>query len=569
MFDKDGNRITLNVNPNEQVTSPKTFGKVEDRVLLTLEEWLRSSATKKFTNLKQYKELFTSLSSVKQSIVLLADFAFSAGSETMIRPLKANDTSNYTSLKQKIDSINKQINLDSILKVAEINRRIYGRSGFEKVRDSQGFISKLVPLAPENLEPKVVKFELTRLKYPGITGSDGDPGYLPSDVFYLTLMDLDGTYQGLSDLESIKEVMETRSNLELDLREAAQKLWAPMLLAEMDTAGLNDEEERKAFSDFISQLKPGRSIVYNKKVNAKSISLTPDLQSLTIAIARTDEDIIGNFCLHGDSKITDANTGSVFTIKEMYEKKLITSIFTLDHNNKLQKTSNFSVHKSRVKSCYLVRLSDGRSLIASGNHPLLSINGWTTIDDLKKGDFVAAPIRALKLKALLDTDIQYLKIIEKTQYGDEQTYDICVPDTHCFISDDIVVHNSVPKALLAKEKSMNRATLEFSIRALFDGPIKGIQRYVKREIEKQLYDDITATYDKVYGTTYTNSVRVIHQFKPTPIYDIELLKVLLTYQQAGLISTEMIYEIIGWDVTRMPPAIHPAGNATPPEGGKV
>jgi hypothetical protein len=358
------------------------------------------------TDLRQFKKLFKTLSTVKQSVVLLADFATAQGCETMIKPIKVNDNTDYSQLKQKIDDINKNINLDNILKIGEVNRRIYGRAGFEKVRDDQGFIAKLVPLSSIDLQPVVEDYDLIRINYPNIKDDDGKDGYMPENIFYITMHDLDGTYLGMSDLEAIKDIAETRFNLELDMREAAEKLWAPMLLTEMDTAGMTHEEEVVAFKDFTDQLKPGRSVVYNKSIKATTASLSPDLQSLTIAVSKVDEDIIGNF--------------------------------------------------------------------------------------------------------------------------------------------------SIPKALLAKEKTMNRATLEYSLKALYDGPVKSVQRYLKREIERQIYEDIIKTYDEVYNTNFYANVRIIHRFKPTPIYDINLLNMLLKYQQAGLIDTAMVYEIVGWDVNRIP-----------------
>jgi hypothetical protein len=44
----------------------------------------------------------------------------------------------------------------------------------------------------------------------------------------------------------------------------------------------------------------------------------------------------------------------------------------------------------------------------------------------------------------------------------------------------------IPKALASREKTLTRATLDVSLRALYESQVEGIQQYLKREVDKQV-----------------------------------------------------------------------------------
>jgi len=75
-------------------------------------------------------------------------------------------------------------------------------------------------------------------------------------------------------------------------------------------------------------------------------------------------------------------------------------------------------------------------------------------------------------------------------------------------NEEIIGNFGVPKALLAREKTMNRATLEFSIKAMYESQIEGIQAYLKHEVERQLYAQIIKEHN------LEDQIRAIHNWKP-------------------------------------------------------
>lgn len=143
-------------------------------------------------------------------------------------------------------------------------------------------------------------------------------------------------------------------------------------------------------------------------------------------------------CLTGDTRIQDANTGKLHTIKELAERKEQTpfSVFGVDERYKLSRHTLTKAFYSGKKVVFELKTRTGRSIKASGNHPFLMLNGWTKLESLKEGDKIALP-RALPL------DIYWDEIVSLTELGMEDVYDATVDTVHNFVANDIIVHNSI------------------------------------------------------------------------------------------------------------------------------
>lgn len=71
---------------------------------------------------------------VRKCVVTNAYFtALSVGFETIVEPTGQNVSSeDYAYVKEMIDTVNRRVNLDHVLFVAQVKRSIYGRAGFEE-----------------------------------------------------------------------------------------------------------------------------------------------------------------------------------------------------------------------------------------------------------------------------------------------------------------------------------------------------------------------------------------------------------------------------------------------------
>jgi replicative DNA helicase len=99
-------------------------------------------------------------------------------------------------------------------------------------------------------------------------------------------------------------------------------------------------------------------------------------------------------CLTADTRILRADTGAMATMGELLERgERDIPVWCMGDDLKLALGRMTHVFPSGVKPVYRVRLASGREIKASGNHPLLTLNGWRSLSDLKAGDRIGLPRR--------------------------------------------------------------------------------------------------------------------------------------------------------------------------------
>ncbi|WP_457570300.1 replicative DNA helicase [Desulfurobacterium sp.] len=94
-------------------------------------------------------------------------------------------------------------------------------------------------------------------------------------------------------------------------------------------------------------------------------------------------------CLTGDALIIDADTGDRIPIKELVGKSFNT--LAVDVDLKIRKFRVTRVFPTGKKKIYLIKTRSGREIKASANHPFLKVSGWTKLENLKTGDWIAVP----------------------------------------------------------------------------------------------------------------------------------------------------------------------------------
>ena len=173
-------------------------------------------------------------------------------------------------------------------------------------------------------------------------------------------------------------------------------------------------------------------------------------------------------CLTGDAQIQDAETGELYTIKQLAERTEQTPIqvFAIDQNLKLGPHTLSKAFFSGKKKVYELKTRSGRSIKASANHPFFKLEGWTRLDQLKPGQHIAIPrststdltihygntendftntatLLKTKPQMLAHSGVYWDEIASITDLGEEDTYDATVPEVHNFVANDIIVHNSL------------------------------------------------------------------------------------------------------------------------------
>lgn len=152
--------------------------------------------------------------------------------------------------------------------------------------------------------------------------------------------------------------------------------------------------------------------------------------------------IVGAFkrgkCISEDNLVLLSN-GKYKKIKDIFKDKNDKEIITLDNNNNFVSGNILDYFDNGIKPVYKITTRLGHSIEATKNHPLLTMFGWKKIEELKAGDSIAVPRR---IPFFGNKKLDWIEI-ENIQYsGMKQTYDLTVDKTHCFIANDVIVHNS-------------------------------------------------------------------------------------------------------------------------------
>jgi len=98
-----------------------------------------------------------------------------------------------------------------------------------------------------------------------------------------------------------------------------------------------------------------------------------------------------NKCVIGDTTLVDAATGERTTVESLYRSPRAFTIHALGRDGRLHPRSVTHVIANGVKRVFEVRTAQGKQIVATGNHPFRTFDGWTNLEDLHVGDRIAAP----------------------------------------------------------------------------------------------------------------------------------------------------------------------------------
>ena len=231
---------------------------------------------------------------VRRCVVTNAFFAtMTAGFRTVLEVTgEGVDPGDYAYVKEGVDEVNKRVNMDLVLFVAQVKRSVHGRAGFEVVLDEDGSPSWLLSLQSGRLKPSLD--EDWGLRGYGYEGRD--VFYGPDEVLYFVNLPLEVDREGLSDVEPVRDVCRARHDLlRENFPEIARTLWAPYTILQADTSGLSREEADRAVSELAAVARVGKSIAINESVTPTVVNMTPDIRGLGELLDRLDQSIIGAF----------------------------------------------------------------------------------------------------------------------------------------------------------------------------------------------------------------------------------------------------------------------------------
>jgi len=196
-------------------------------------------------------------------------------------------------------------------------------------------------------------------------------------------------------------------------------------------------------------------------------------------------------CLVGGTLVHDPATGAhrrLDAVVEALEAGDAVWVTSVGPEGSLSASRPVAGVRNGVRPVFRLTTTLGRCVVATANHPLLTLGGWKQLDDLRPGDRVAVPApRALaRLTASCvaargaataaaaaaargagvpfapggtttpgTLDLWWDAVAAIEPAGAQETFDIDVPGDRSFVADDMVVHNSALVTNIAENVALH------------------------------------------------------------------------------------------------------------------
>jgi len=144
-------------------------------------------------------------------------------------------------------------------------------------------------------------------------------------------------------------------------------------------------------------------------------------------------------CVVGDTRVIDADTGRWLTIDDLVSGRArIENTLACDPGLRLRKRRVLAVTRSGTKPVWCMRTALGHSIVATAEHPFMTMKGWRKLGKLQVGDRLAAA----RTPTLAGRRIYWDKVTSIEPAGRRMTYDLQVEGDHNFLANHLIVHNS-------------------------------------------------------------------------------------------------------------------------------
>lgn len=99
-------------------------------------------------------------------------------------------------------------------------------------------------------------------------------------------------------------------------------------------------------------------------------------------------------CIEETQRIINPETGEYLSVGELHKRQKevgTQKLITLNDKYQLEASEAFFIEDNGIKETFLVRTKYGAEVKLTGNHPVLTIDGWVEVDALKVGNRIATP----------------------------------------------------------------------------------------------------------------------------------------------------------------------------------
>ena len=196
-------------------------------------------------------------------------------------------------------------------------------------------------------------------------------------------------------------------------------------------------------------------------------------------------------CLCEDTAIFLAD-GTKKTIGELINEEDIKILSLNESTMEFEEDKIVGIKSNGIRDTYKITTTSGNELIATGNHPILTVYGWRNLSELEPGILVAEYVDGLK----------YAKVKSIEYAGKREVYDVAVEKNHNFISNGIVTHNSSVFTIagslwLLVNNPEERIYLCHNTREEAMRWIRQIRKVIEGDVFQTLFPELVPDFSKV------------------------------------------------------------------------
>jgi len=221
---------------------------------------------------------------------------------------------------------------------------------------------------------------------------------------------------------------------------------------------LNDPTSKDTRVQELSRLTRGLKILA-KEFNTPVIVLSQLSRSVESRVNKRPllSDLRESGCVTGDMLIYMPLINKHLALSQIIDSKPRDLVMSTRHNNKEQSFLSTITRLKRayytgVKLVYKVEILNQTNLKITANHKILSSKGWLPIDTLSNKELVGildicnfskflAQTRTEKIRFI--PNIAFFSVLDIQMAGRSHCYDLWIPYTNNYITNNLIVHNSI------------------------------------------------------------------------------------------------------------------------------